>query len=83
VKNCVALEHLNTYDRHDHGRYLVARNAMPLGEDHWNAKLTWAKVDVIRASPEPHSALAERFGVSTGTIKAVRRGDRWPERGHP
>ena len=56
VQGCVAVDHLYTYDQHQHGAYLVLTNAMPLGEQHWNHKLTWAKVDRIRHSPATDTA---------------------------
>lgn len=43
-------------------------------------KLTWADVDVIRASDESQRVLAERYGVSKSTISLIRRHIRWVNR---
>ena len=41
------------------------------------AKLDVEAARVIRSSEESSAVLAERYGVSTGTISAVRRGERF------
>ena len=47
------------------------------GEVNSQAKLTDAKVRLIRASNETNKVLAERFGVSDIIISLVKRGKRW------
>lgn len=42
-----------------------------------NAKLERADVRNIRASREPHSALARKYGVSRSAISRVKSGDLW------
>jgi hypothetical protein len=47
------------------------------GEDHPSSKLTAREVQLIRASTETRAELANRFCVSTSTIKAIRCGRNW------
>lgn len=47
------------------------------GEKHPNASLTEDAVRAIRASTEPHKALAAKLGVSPGTVWKVRNGYSW------
>jgi hypothetical protein len=44
-------------------------------------KLNANKVREIRASDEPVAVLAERYGVSTSTIRDVRFGRKWTKVG--
>lgn len=44
-----------------------------------SSKLTWEIVRQIRASDEPHVALAKRYGVHSETIRFVRIGRTWKE----
>lgn len=47
------------------------------GERHPRAKITYEQVNFIRASTEPHRALARRLGIHESTIRQIRKGDRW------
>jgi DNA-binding transcriptional regulator YiaG len=47
------------------------------GEKNGRAKLTVEKVREIRTSTELASRIAERLGVSPGTIRDIRNGRRW------
>ena len=51
------------------------------GEKHPRARLTWDIVRYLRNEGRKHSLkeLSERFGVSTSTIDAARRGVNWKE----
>ncbi|WP_426565383.1 HNH endonuclease [Angustibacter sp. McL0619] len=80
---CVALAHLARQCAQERGRRMVELEVMPAGEDHWNHKLTWESVDVIRRSTEPAARLAAVFHVSTSTISMVRSGKRWPKHRRP
>ena len=51
--------------------------AIPWGSAHPNAKLTEADVIEIRKSPEPHSVVADRYGVSFQLIGKIRQGLVW------
>jgi len=46
---------------------------LPKGEKHGNARLTDAQAIEIRQSTASHVELAEKYGVSPGTIEYVRR----------
>lgn len=49
------------------------------GERHGNAKLTADEAAIIRSliGIESGKSLAQRFGVSEGTISSIRHGQRW------
>ena len=47
------------------------------GEAHYAAKLTEADVLAIRASSEPQSAIAKRYGVEQTNISAIKRRKSW------
>lgn len=49
------------------------------GENGTAAKLTWANVRAIRASPDTSKSLARRFSVSCDNIRRIRRNDTWKE----
>ena len=55
----------------------AAANHMVHGEDHWNHKLTWPVVHLIRTSHEPVKVLAARYRVVPATISAVRSWRTW------
>jgi hypothetical protein len=55
------------------GRYV----AVAPGEYHPLAKLSDAKVRAILTGTEDAAALADRFGVTVNTIRAVRSGRTW------
>ncbi len=55
----------------------VSRRRHLYGEGHPNARLTFAQVEQIRASTEPRTVLAHRFGVSRHTINGILNGARW------
>lgn len=57
-------------------RFKVAKGRHLFGEKCPWAKLSTADVATIRASDEPQSALAQRFGVSQSTICRARTGQR-------
>jgi len=47
------------------------------GERHPGAKLTWEKVEEIRASQKSNKELASKYGVDPAAIHAVRTGRSW------
>jgi hypothetical protein len=49
----------------------------PRGAAHWKARLTEADVRAIRASSEPDSALARRYGVTKSAVTFARSGRSW------
>jgi len=75
--SCVNPNHLrwataqeNTDDKFRHGTVLEGANAA-------NARLTETQVLAIFQSTESGPCLAERFGVGTSTIDAIRTGTSW------
>ena len=61
--------------------YRVLGRKPPCGEEHYNAKLTVASVDVIRSRYESGSVtqreLAEEYGVRRSNIGHIIRGNTW------
>jgi hypothetical protein len=72
---CIRLNRTRRYLKRDHLR-LPEAVSQP-GERHPGAKLTDANVHAIRASSEPYTVLAERYGVAKVTIQGVRRRYSW------
>lgn len=75
---CINPDHLslgthqeNMADRDRKGRGNQAR-----GETHYRAKLTDDQVRLIRASVEPASSLARRYGVSCQHVNFIKTGKR-------
>lgn len=76
---CMSPSHLkrgtsqdNNLDAVRHGRARRAR-----GEEHRCAKLTASQVLAIRGCAEPARDLAARLGVTAGSIRAIRRREKW------
>lgn len=61
----------------DRGR--KARGHRPTGERNANARLSAADVAAIRASDEPGTVLAARYGVSRATVSMIRNHKTWRE----
>ncbi len=64
---------VNAFDAARKGRVFYAAP----GEAHPRARLTDAIVRHIRECGDSAADLAERYGVTTGTINAARRGETW------
>lgn len=75
--SCVNPQHLYVGDHAQNMRDKMSRGRQPRGEKHGRAILSAVDVVDIRASKDSRKALADRFGVSPHTIKAVRRGTNW------
>jgi hypothetical protein len=78
---CINPDHLFEGTRSDNMRdaWAKGRGRIPrhLGERHPVHKLSEDDVHAIRASTEPHTVLAARFGVTKQNIALVRRGATW------
>lgn len=84
VPCCVNPDHLfigthqdNMYDMNSKGRHVAPRGAM-------NSHLTQSTIDEIRAiqgrlANGEAKRLALHYGISTGGLYKIRRGDRWGE----
>ncbi len=55
----------------------IAHGTKMLGEKHHQCKLTVEQVKEIRSSTGQTGILAEKFGVTRGTICSIRRGKTW------
>lgn len=84
--SCVNPKHLwlgdakqNAEDRDSKGRYVIGD--LPVGEDHFSAKLTDEKVLQIRCLYEiggySHRELGNMFGVAKETVSALLQGRTW------
>ena len=78
-RKCVNPSHLFLGTAKDNAQDMVRkrRHASRIGENHHKAKLTWNLVDEIRKSTEDARVMAERMGVSFGTVYRVRNGSIW------
>jgi hypothetical protein len=82
---CFLYAHLTLGTRQDNMDDMVAkgRQATSLGERHASAKLTWVEVDEIRdahVQGESLTSLAERYGVTTQSIRAIVTFRSWKSR---
>lgn len=66
------LEYMTCGDNNRHARDVFGVN---LGEKNPNCKIPSDAVPLIRESMESSKVLAERYGVTTRTITAIRRGE--------
>lgn len=62
----------NMGDKRKHGTYTC-------GERHSRAKLTLPEARAIFSSRDRYSAIADRFGISLGTIGDIKKGRSWSE----
>jgi hypothetical protein len=76
-RDCVKETHMYLTDAGDRASTTASLGHMAHGEKHWNHKLTWQSVRLIRTSHESTHVLADQFGVTTGAIKAVRAWRTW------
>ncbi len=78
---CQNLRHLTYGSPRDNSRDMLERGraADTRGERNGRAKLNRVQVEEIRASSVPYRELANRYGVSTQLISAVRLGQVWGE----
>lgn len=79
-KLCVNPAHLFLGTHQDNANDKVSKKRHPTGENNkGGGKLTWDKVREIRASALGCHRAAKEFGVSSTTIKSIRRGKIWRE----
>lgn len=74
---CCNPTHLETGTHADNVRDRVIRRRNAVGERASKAKLTESQVRVIRASTEPLRTLAQRYGVTSDAIQAIRYRRSW------
>ena len=79
VRLCVNPSHLflGTSDDNNKDKARKGRSHKPRGENHPGHVLTEDAVIAIRASAEPDEVLADRYGVGTPTIRAVKNRRIW------
>jgi hypothetical protein len=92
VRNCVRPDHLFLGTSADNNRDMALKGRSASGERHISrlrpeltlrgerhpmAKLNKEDVDYIRSQPRGGKALADRFGISYGHLKRIRRGILW------
>lgn len=90
--SCINPDHLfaatNLENRLDSARKGRTNKDLPWvrGENNVTAKLTWVKVDKIRAliaAGKSNKEIAERYGVRPGTIGFIRSGATWKQEYDP
>lgn len=74
---CIAVSHLVPGTPADNSRDMVTRGRSVRGENSPHAKLTATQVNEICAASGTCQEIAERFGVSTGTIWRIRTCRHW------
>lgn len=76
---CVTPEHLwlGTAKDNSDDKINKGRTNTPKGSAHWRSKLTENQVAEILASDENRFVIAERCGVSAGTVWEIRAGKKW------
>jgi len=66
-------------DGNDNVADMIAKGRNSKGETHTGVKLSDEQVVEIRASTEPQTALAERYGVGQSQISRIRNFKRWKD----
>ena len=79
---CYNPEHLYWASRLENERDTIKHKTDRVGEERWNAKLTFAQAEEIRRLNLNQSVLAEMFGVSTATIGRIKRGESYTRPPH-
>lgn len=74
---CCNPAHLTISTQAQNMRDMVSKGRSLKGERHWNAKLTPAQVEAIKADPRSSLQAAPDYGVNAATIRKIRRGIRW------
>jgi hypothetical protein len=74
---CVNPDHLYSGTEADNSRDAAERNRLPRGESHHGTNLTDDQVRQIRIDVGATANLANRFGVSSATIRKIRNGRTW------
>lgn len=83
---CVNPSHLYWGTRQDNADDAVSRGRIPVGEQKAQAVLTEAQVIEIRelhASGQLQRVIAESFGISAQTVRAIALGRKWKHVGGP
>lgn len=77
--HCINLNHLISGTRTDNTNDMIKRGRAnpPHGERSGTAKLTRAKVSIIRRSKCTQDLLAARYNVNQSTISRIRSGEGW------
>lgn len=80
VRTCVNPAHLFLGTLSDNQRDKIAKGRTPKGEDAGPAKITEAEAREIIAAiaaGEGNTSIARRFGLGTGAVTAIKRGENW------
>lgn len=76
-EDCVNIAHLQLALPADRQADVAQLGGFAWGERHWNVRLTAESATDILRSPEPVAVLAQRYGVSLATVRAIKAGRRW------
>lgn len=77
VKFCINPEHIFIGTAKDNSEDLVKKGLSKKGHAPYNAKLTSNTVLKIRDDSRTYSEISESFGVSRGSISAIKSGAQW------
>lgn len=78
-RSCINPAHLRVGDRSENNLDAYARGRRPdlSGERNANAKLTAAQADAIRSDSRTQAAIAQKYGVSTSLVSAIKNNTAW------
>lgn len=75
--SCVNWRHLRWATPKENESDKLVHGTHQHGERNHMAKLTRGQVQAIREAQGSSSQVAQRYGVNPGTIRKIRRGERW------
>jgi hypothetical protein len=79
VRSCVNPDHLFVGTHQDNMQHAVDHRRWPMGERHWNSKLTEEQARFAKTSPLSQKAVAKQLGIDPTTVWAIRHGKTWSD----
>lgn len=77
--DCVNIDHLQLLETALRQAEKAEQGVYAWGERHWNARLDASSALEILRSTDSAAVLADRFGVSAASIRAIKAGRRWKQ----
>ena len=73
---CVNPDHITIGTHGDNCKDKIERGRLPIGEKHWNCRLTDSQVQQIRDATGTQKSIAVRFGLSRSHVASIKLGYR-------